>query len=760
MMSHIYTFNLSRGVMGLLLTLYFFTSTSAQAASFNCNKTSSAVERLICKHNTLLTLHNQLDQAYQALSLRLSVHEQGLLKQSQESWLGVLPLACGDVEAVDMDVLLCMETLYKDRLDVLQIRPFSERFYTYMHTLYSVGENRSHDLIKIKLPRLIDTDLGEKDLSLVNSFNGLIGFTHFPCNENNKSKILERVVPGVNSKIWGIYTSSECNVGSECGGDTYLKYIWFHVDEARLLKPSDLFKNKGWMFVFLNKIRNQSDGLSSLSDTDVIKLASDIHSWKISKDGISIYLIHDSSTANFRAGIRMSYSECGNCPSSRDVLEVFIPWKDLDLEGLGDLEERQFDCTSVSTPEQKFVCDHRALRELHVGLGQLYKSLKAQLSVDAQVRLLESQISWRGSWPLECSLDIGAESEGGEVTVVTEQVECVKRRYHERFEDLKVQPFGGSFKVYTHALYHSFVETASRGARSLRRRVMRYPQVVDRGLSSKHASVVQSFNQFALNVNILDDRDADDKNALESYVYFDMKSKLLEVDIPLMGGKYWGVLVQLDSISQNQDINSDPSRWYKWFSLENRRPLIKSDILKHPRWEDIFKNDLLDQFDYSDNDISFMHNIYSWELSDDGLRIHFEDCDVVTSSWQTVSDSVERTVIDDMGINKIDRSCTWASSLIEWTQLINGGLGWYCVCYVELINQSPKQSTACRQTAQDCEVLREKVGGGTQVLVKGSAGECVFIEGEYPWTSTSSQQQDWTASKRPGSWWSSVGCFL
>lgn len=85
---------------GLVMTL------SAQAASFDCNKASTSVEKNICSNQKLSKLDEKLAMTYwQAL---MSTSNKQLLNRQQGEWLTSIRDACGDSK--------CLETVYVERL--------------------------------------------------------------------------------------------------------------------------------------------------------------------------------------------------------------------------------------------------------------------------------------------------------------------------------------------------------------------------------------------------------------------------------------------------------------------------------------------------------------------------------------------------------------------------------------------------------------------------------------------------------------------
>ena len=85
---------------------------------------------------------------------------------------------------------------------------------------------------------------------------------------------------------------------------------------------------------------------------------------------------------------------------------------------------------------------------------------------------------------------------------------------------------------------------------------------------------------------------------------------------------------------------------------------------------------------------------------------------------------------------------------------------WHCMCYQELFQGQPSDSTACRKTRESCLDLEQKVAEGSPVLIKGSMSVgCKRVKAKEPWDVFGVRYQ-WLHSSQPGAWWTPRGCFL
>lgn len=88
----------------------FVCATSLHAASFDCGKAVSRIERIICADDELSKLDEALGKAYQQ-ALERSVDEKQIVTKEQKQWLKDIRNACLDTG--------CMKTTYQERINKL-----------------------------------------------------------------------------------------------------------------------------------------------------------------------------------------------------------------------------------------------------------------------------------------------------------------------------------------------------------------------------------------------------------------------------------------------------------------------------------------------------------------------------------------------------------------------------------------------------------------------------------------------------------------
>lgn len=97
-----------------------------------------------------------------------------------------------------------------------------------------------------------------------------------------------------------------------------------------------------------------------------------------------------------------------------------------------------FDCAKAQTPSEKLICSDPTLSKLDEQLAVTYKTMRAQLTKEAQNNIKRTQREWLRSWPLVCSKD------------KKRILSCAQKEYQERISILTLKKdFFGSFSQYT-----------------------------------------------------------------------------------------------------------------------------------------------------------------------------------------------------------------------------------------------------------------------------------------------------------------------
>jgi uncharacterized protein len=106
------------GKLFLIIILLGFFATHANAASFDCKKAASWVEKTVCSNPELSNLDEEMAKAYHDALANLSLEGQKETKQYQKQWIKESPPGCKD-DKQDISIK-CLKDSYKNRIKELQ----------------------------------------------------------------------------------------------------------------------------------------------------------------------------------------------------------------------------------------------------------------------------------------------------------------------------------------------------------------------------------------------------------------------------------------------------------------------------------------------------------------------------------------------------------------------------------------------------------------------------------------------------------------
>ncbi len=132
----------------LVFCIFLPLVTNAEPASFNCKKTITTVENIICTDSHLSFLDNLLSRYYKQ-SIDISPNSQSI-KDSQRQWLKEIRNKCLDI--------VCLKSAYNERLAILKMILLSKMANNADFT--GIYESKNGELLIEKLPgRKIKFDL-------------------------------------------------------------------------------------------------------------------------------------------------------------------------------------------------------------------------------------------------------------------------------------------------------------------------------------------------------------------------------------------------------------------------------------------------------------------------------------------------------------------------------------------------------------------------------------------------------------------------
>ncbi len=238
-------------VLGLVL---FAFSCATHAASFDCKKAQSKMEKAICENPKISKLDEELAENYQAAKGKLSADAQKVFVNGQRSWVKFLSTSCfTDFQAKPAskeDAAKCLETEYKARVAGLKSTgSVVGGFKTYA---YFEGDFKAY-------PK--DEEVAFNRVSLV-----LIDENSDNANTINSAIKTAAGKTGIDKESTGAFTSDVSNSLTNLSADLilltqsesvtggahpseYTGYKYFSKELKRFIKVSDVFSNPKWKAV-------------------------------------------------------------------------------------------------------------------------------------------------------------------------------------------------------------------------------------------------------------------------------------------------------------------------------------------------------------------------------------------------------------------------------------------------------------------------------------------------------------------------------
>lgn len=271
---------------------------SARAASFDCKKAKTQIEKSVCADSELSALDDKLAAVYRATLAKLSPEGQRLLQNGQGQWLRALRTDC-DVKGA---VRLCIETAYNDRLrqidsGVVRIAGFLFMNVDLFRSEFCTGGNGETYIFKerVSYPR-IDSPRTEATARWNAQRKDSLNKEHRCDPESNSDYYSRYDIDVVGGPIVTITFS-----GFDCCDTLINGYSWENretFDLSRSLEPltGDNFfvPDSGWVTFLIQRSMEalkEQNGSVSLDPELLRGLVDDSQHWAIQKSGLSIHFL-------------------------------------------------------------------------------------------------------------------------------------------------------------------------------------------------------------------------------------------------------------------------------------------------------------------------------------------------------------------------------------------------------------------------------------------------------------------------------------
>ena len=284
--------------------------TQATAASFDCNKAATWVEKAVCSDEVLSQFDDQLAKAYSDALASLSPEGQKETKQYQKQWLKNLSPYCNDRLKAKRDdnAAQCLKDAYKKRIKQLQqsLIRYPDRTFRNVHVSQS-GIRKTCDFVEREstYPQIENTrDENEQSFNNLISKNASDNLGNPTCSSTDNTDCENECVD-IDAKITIIFNSKRLiswqseqywyGQGAAHGYTNIASFHWL-LESRRELQDLDLFDNKtDWRnkltALVLQKLKEKEVAKKTTYKIEPSQLTEEVCSpqqWVISKDGLGI----------------------------------------------------------------------------------------------------------------------------------------------------------------------------------------------------------------------------------------------------------------------------------------------------------------------------------------------------------------------------------------------------------------------------------------------------------------------------------------
>lgn len=316
----------------LLLSALFLALPRAQAASFDCAKARTAVEKAICTSPDLSKLDDTLLVAYKTALGGLTRKAAAELKSSQRHWLDFVQRACTKDASVAKSAYDdigrdCLATVYRDRIAVLESSRMLGGYRFYPVGIYDVRPEAEGGANAVAVTNSVNVAEIDGTSALARAFNaemakqltavrGRTAPTGQAEVDNVDSSVIIRP-ESVSASLITMEVYSQSYIHGAAHGLYGISYLNFRIDEKRPLAAEDIFSGKGWQRALAAlgyaKLKEYlANRLTLDGPKDIVSSVSDPGNWLLQNEGL-----------------RLQFQPYEVAPYSERAPAVTVPWRAL-----------------------------------------------------------------------------------------------------------------------------------------------------------------------------------------------------------------------------------------------------------------------------------------------------------------------------------------------------------------------------------------------------------------------------------------------
>ena len=277
----------------------------AQAASFDCAKASTEVEKAICANPDLSRSDEVLARAYATALGGLGDEAKAAVQAGQREWLGFAALACTKdaepfSEALSDEQQGCLNAVYRSRISELAQSRMEGDWRVYPQTSYSLVDDPDPDSYQGVATKEIASPRIDEDSELATSFNALMDEADAAAWPDPKGEdyltadtMETTTIASVGSHRISLSIDSYWMGHGAAHGNYAITYAHFLTEKGRMLEADDLFTGDGWEGALGKMALDELDrtvegGIWDESRADVPAAAADPSRWNFGDNGLEI----------------------------------------------------------------------------------------------------------------------------------------------------------------------------------------------------------------------------------------------------------------------------------------------------------------------------------------------------------------------------------------------------------------------------------------------------------------------------------------
>lgn len=292
----------------IIIALFGLLSTQAIAASFDCKKAATWVEKTVCSNPELSKLDEELAKSYHDALASLSPEGQKETKQYQKQWLKNISHIKGKRSsfAEEISPIAGVESSVKKDISPMRLKSAFEKRITQLQQILIKFPDRifrhvyvSHSKVEKTCPNLfVDQDLTypqienprDENEKFWNNFISKQAIDHFGPSDECQDINDDYDVGFSNKHMISIKRSHYWFTQEAPAQHGYLApdSISWLLESKRELKTADLFDDKtDWPNKIAALVAQKVEG-RDFSDAELMNMVTSPHSWELSKDGLGL----------------------------------------------------------------------------------------------------------------------------------------------------------------------------------------------------------------------------------------------------------------------------------------------------------------------------------------------------------------------------------------------------------------------------------------------------------------------------------------